>query len=184
MQRIYITVLVILVSITTACKKNSNNNPDNIPGLPPATQSGANTFGCLVNGVAWVPEGYGGGSPNLSIDYDPGIDNGYFSIYAKKILPPPNISSSIRLGILDSMNFRSTPIKIMISNNSKGYINYSIIGRCFLNPFETTTTAFGEIIIAKHDKQLRIISGTFQANLSKVGCDTIKITNGRFDFKF
>jgi hypothetical protein len=37
------------------CKKNKDQ-------LPSATQSGANTFGCLINGKARIPTGHGAGS--------------------------------------------------------------------------------------------------------------------------
>ena len=58
----YILLLAITIGFTQCCKEKPNNNNDNdIPGLPPATQVGANTFGCLVNGVPWVPQGNNGG---------------------------------------------------------------------------------------------------------------------------
>jgi len=41
--------------------------------LPTATQTGANTFGCLVNGKVWLPKGYNGTS-NLSPSYDPNFN--------------------------------------------------------------------------------------------------------------
>lgn len=36
------------------CKKH---DPDPVDQLPPATQTGANTFGCLLNGQLWTPSG-------------------------------------------------------------------------------------------------------------------------------
>ena len=44
--------------------------------------------------------------------------------------------------------------------------------------------SYGELIITKLDKNAGIISGTFNATLYKPGCDTLKITDGRFDMKF
>ena len=183
------TIWLLLIGVVfcfAKCEKenpiDSNNN--NIPGLPPATQTGANTFGCLVNGVPWVPQGNDGGTTNLSIDYDDGLDNGLFNVYAKRILSFPKPSTSIRFGILDSMNFKTLPIRLEISKTSKGYINYSIIDSCFLNPYESSTKASGEIIVTQHNKSKRFISGTFEATLIKEICDTIKITKGRFDLKF
>jgi hypothetical protein len=179
-------LVICYTLLSISCKKNNSTttDPNNVPGLPPATQSGANTFGCLVDGVPWVPQGNDGGTSNLSIDYDSGLDNGSFNIFAKRILNFPNTSTSIRLGILDSMNFRTVPINLNVSKTSKGYVNHSIIGSCFLNPYENETKATGKILINKHDLTNRIISGTFEATLIKTPCDTIKITNGRFDFKF
>ena len=43
-------ILVLWLPLAVGCKKNELN------ALPPETQVGANTFGCLVNGKAWVPK--------------------------------------------------------------------------------------------------------------------------------
>ena len=42
----------------------------------------------------------------------------------------------------------------------------------------------GKITITKFDQQLRILSGKFYCTMLKSGCDTLKITDGRFDIKF
>jgi hypothetical protein len=185
MQRIYTSLLVIIVSIITACKKDGNNNttdPNNVPGLPPATQSGANTFGCLVNGVPWVPEGYGGGSPNLSIDYDPGFNNGIFGIAAYR--KTANENSSIGIGIADSLNFIKAPIQLILGKKSLYGVFYSN-ENCFITYFDTSVYRKGFLKINTYDKTKKIIAGTFEAILFKSGCiDTIRITKGRFDFKF
>ena len=53
-------VFTFLLLIASSCKKESNKDK-----LPPATQTGENTFGCLVNGKVFVPKGYDGtGRPN------------------------------------------------------------------------------------------------------------------------
>ena len=42
----------------------------------------------------------------------------------------------------------------------------------------------GQLTVAKLDTSAGIVSGTFNATLFKPGCDTLKITEGRFDMKF
>jgi len=184
MQRIYINVLVIMVTIATACKKNNHTitDPNNVPGLPLATQIGANTFGCLVNGVPWVPQGFGG-TNNLSIDYDPRINNGIFSISAENIISQNNFSS-IGIGIRDSLNFMKAPLQLNLNNNTVYGIFYSD-RNCFITYFDTTVSRKGTLILTTYDKTKRVIAGTFDAILFKFGCtDTIRITKGRFDLKF
>jgi hypothetical protein len=39
------------IFIGNGCKKQQENK------LPAATQNGANTFGCLIDGKAWIPSG-------------------------------------------------------------------------------------------------------------------------------
>ena len=180
---IYILLLAITIGFSQCCKeKPTSSNDNNIPGLPPATQSGANTFGCLVNGVAWVPQGFGG-TNNLSIDYDPGFNNGIFSISAESIVSQSNFSS-IGLSIRDSLNFMNAPLKLNLSNNSLYGVFYSD-RNCFITFFDTTISRKGTLILTTYDKTKRVIAGTFDAILFKIGCtDTIRITKGRFDFKF
>ena len=54
---------LLLLFLTTfalsCCNKDDNPKPKTeLEKLPPATQTGANTAGCLVNGVAFLPKGY------------------------------------------------------------------------------------------------------------------------------
>lgn len=69
-------LLVIPLALLLGCKKTSPAPADQ---LPPATQTGANTFGCLLNGQVWTPQGYNGTS-NYSVSYDPNYRKGTLSI--------------------------------------------------------------------------------------------------------
>ncbi len=185
MQRIYINVLVIIVTIAAACKKNNSttNDPNNVPGLPPATQSGANTFGCLVNGVPWVPQGYGGSSPNLSIDYDPSFNNGIFGIAAYRKTITDN--TYISIGIGDSIRLISAPYTFNIGFKKLGGAYFVDSFYCQRMSTDSLHKISGFITISKLDRSKNIISGSFECQLFNPNCgDTIKITNGRFDFKF
>lgn len=178
------SVLILICLCTISCKKTHNNatDPNNIPGLPPATQIGANTFGCLVNGVPWVPAG-SNGTPNLSIDYDPGFNNGIFTISAMRVISPSQ-TTSIGIGIRDSLNFFSSPKLLSLSSNSLFGVYYNDFVNCTYGYFDTAIIREGQILIAVLNRTSRIIAGTFEAMLIKPSCDTIRITNGRFDFKF
>ena len=46
-----------------------------------------------------------------------------------------------------------------------------------------TTSVTGYVDLTRLDNQQGIVSGTFAFTLAQPGCDTIKITNGRFDYK-
>ena len=63
------------------CRKN---NPNPVDQPPPATQTGANTFGGLVNGQAWTPQG-NEGSSNYSVSYDPTYHLGTLSVAAYRL---------------------------------------------------------------------------------------------------
>ena len=50
-MKISILFFAFLTLTVLACRKEDNNF-----GLPAATQNGANTFGCLVDGKPWVAD--------------------------------------------------------------------------------------------------------------------------------
>jgi len=180
----YLMALTTIVIIGSGCKKqsNTNSNNNNIPGLPPATQTGANTFGFLLNGQPWVPSGNNGSGNNLSIDYDPGIRNGLFGIIAYQV--NSNVDITVGLGIIDSLNFVTKAKKFYLSNNKTDFHFAIKTNDCSIIFADTISNSTGYFEISKHDKINRIISGTFEATIQKTGCIEYKITRGRFDFKF
>ena len=174
-----IASLIIITLLTTlgcsSCKKDITNSND----LPPTTQDGKNTFGFLLNGQPWTPQGVRG-TGNLSIDFDPNFNKGIFNIVAYNFIP--SISEQVTLGIRDSLNFMNAPFTLSLGTNSLYVISYAKSCDYFSKFSDVAST--GTLTISKLDRTNRIISGTFNATLFKVGCDTIKITEGRFDMKF
>jgi hypothetical protein len=89
--------IIALFFILTAskCKKDPVSNP--IDQLPPATQTGANTFGCLVNGQAFTPGGSSLSGPDLAATYQyliPGTPAGYvFNVFGVDKRNTGNITS-------------------------------------------------------------------------------------------
>ncbi len=82
------------ILIAASCKKNKPPKTE-LEKLPPATQTGANTFGCLLNGVAFTPAG--GILDNvLSVQYDPAYGMGSLRIKAERII---DASNYIRISI-------------------------------------------------------------------------------------
>jgi len=102
----YILLLVFVAGFTQCCKEKPNVSND-VPGLPPATQTGANTLGFLLKGVPWVPAG-NNGTANLSIDFDPGFNNGGMGIFGYRGIAVGNVEY-FGIGITDSLNFKTAP---------------------------------------------------------------------------
>src|SRR5256885_12886567 len=79
--------LVALISFILCSCCNSVSPSET---LPAATQTGANTFGCLVNGKVWLPKGNVGTS-NMSPSYDPNFNGkAIFDIATYRILSNTN----------------------------------------------------------------------------------------------
>jgi len=138
--------------------------------LPPITTTGANTFGCLVNGEVWLPKGDFPVS-GLHADYT----GGGFVINATKYINPglEDVAISIYPNSLQSVG----TFFLNLSNAEARFTDSS----CDLNGIKTDTSNVGKIEIIKFDTVNHIISGTFEFTVYNEACDTIKITQGRFD---
>lgn len=178
LTKLSLFLLAVLTLSSTSCRKHKLDKN----GLPPATQEGKNTLGFLLNGEPWTPKGFNG-TANLSLDYDPGYKEGIFNIATYRIIAD-NDREYFGLGIADSLNHMSIPITLPIGKNTLSgvYFSNSI---CTYDYFDTTIYRSGSLTITKLDANSErvIISGKFNATLYKSGCDTIKITGGRFDMK-
>lgn len=177
------TYLILLAFITVClvqCRKPGSSKRTDVPSLPPATQTGANTLGFLLNGQPWTPQG-SNGTANLSIDFDPGINNGVFSIAAYRSAATG--TDYFGIGLRDSVNLITTPRNFLIGSQTLCGVFYSK-NSCMFDYFSNDILRNGQFTLSKLDRSNRIISGSFNFTLYKSGCDTIRITNGRFDMKF
>ena len=181
----HLLLLSLFTAFLWACHKDQDPAPKTqVELLPPATQEGKRTFGCLIDGKAWTPKA-GFVPPPISVSYDE--ITGALIISARR-----NIGID---GLSQSVNFFSTarstgafvlPIaKSSIIDTSSfctaqpfGYING--IG---LNVFENYSE--GGLFITKLDLATGIISGTFEYDAYSPECnDTVRITEGRFDVRY
>ena len=181
---------LILILLTTfslsCCNKDEDKTP--IEQLPPATTTGANSAGCLVNGVAFLPKGSSQFGPTLSCFYQQ-LQDGYH----------------LGLGIADKSNGNIKAVNISLNPNEltenttyhlvaivNGSANYnSNFGEYTIysnitndNKFTTTNTYIGELKITKLNTQQRIVSGTFWYDAINPQGDIVKIREGRFDMRY
>lgn len=170
----------------SSCHKTKPSNP--LDQLPPATQTGANTFGCLIHGEVFIPKGFGLSAPHRQCTYiylQDNYDTGYFfSVSAADKSSPPNLTS---VGIFtDSLELQENKTYPLVSNGIRGeaYGTYNFYTAEALDSYYTSSQLPGELRITKYDSANQIVSGTFWFNiLDKLG-DTVKITDGRFDMHF
>lgn len=171
--------LLALSSIFAACKKGkATTNPED--QLPPATQTGTNTFGCLVNGKVFVPTGYTNPYPNYRVFVDPG-NNGNLDIRTYSFINGNEED-------LDLAGFGITSTGTFILNSSQIYPDYIMNINSSICRYIYSANNFksGYLKINKYDLTQKIISGEFEFKLydNTISCDTIRITQGRFDTKF
>jgi hypothetical protein len=168
---------------TSALKCKKNPPPtiiDTTEKLPPATQEGKNTCGFLLNSKVWIPKG-NNGRKNLSWYYDPGLNNGSFNLTGYRYEKAGD--SNFTDFVLSLNNFKVGNYKLNI-DSSKGAEYGNSINYCFYRWRDTIINHNSFVNITKFDTQNRIIAGTFEYTLYKPGCDTVRITQGRFDVKY
>ena len=178
------TIWLLLTGIVfcfAKCEKEKpiDSNSNNIPGLPPATQTGANKLGFLLNGVPWVPEG-NNGTPNLNIRLDTGVNNRRFLIHAYRSLPQnyTEFQISFPANILELFPVITNPFLF-------GFVSFKDQVNCRRSTNDVSNYSSTNISISKNDKSNRIVSGIFECTLFNPACpDTIKITQGRFDMRY
>ncbi|TXD80791.1 hypothetical protein ESY86_19970 [Subsaximicrobium wynnwilliamsii] len=174
--------LLLLLTITltlSCCKKDDDQSENPIDQLPPATQTGEQTFGCLINGEAFVPPSFGSNSPSAFYQF---VDGAYtLSIYGS-ISGGPNLKS-INIGCLDMPLIQETnyTLRERITNNYFG--NYNIGGGITYSGSSSTEYP-GTLVITNFDPDNFIISGTFEFTVLDSDGGEINITNGRFDMNY
>jgi hypothetical protein len=188
------TIQILFIAIITACfaiiscKKSVNQ----LSLLPPITDTGANTFGCLVNGVAMLPKS---GVPTWNNPFP------LPALYTE-------FREEVRIKTGGGSNSPATFICLYLFNLfNNGVTNYewkqteygsevfplfnSQLYGVFINPKTNKYEWYGSYVgsgstsITKFDTVNTIISGTFNGKLKqRFGNDTITVDNGRFDINW
>lgn len=170
---LFIILSIILLNPGCYCKKESD-----APGLPAATQIGANTLGFYLNGEAWVPSKGFLGVPNLDWYYEPDYAGGGLSISASRLLS----DEDREYFTLGSSHISSTGTYPINNYSNAGIIFFSLMDSCEIYSDDSLTYCSGSLTITKLDTANAVISGTFWATMYSASCkDTLRFTNGRFD---
>ncbi len=158
MKTLLLATLALLLT-AGSCKKSAENQ------LPPATQTGANTFGCLINGVVYKCRGW----------WKPG------TLF---------LSEGVSAGVGDG----NVELNILIAkNNFHDKWNMSIKFRCPINTTGIYTEEIqfqGQNAYEDYDSQIivtrfddKVISGNFKLKFQFDNDQkrTYEFTEGRFD---
>lgn len=180
-----IITLFFISTMLSCCSRDNDRPKTELEKLPPATQTGANTAGCLVNGVAFLPKGY---IPpgNLQCNYNDGANFSLFigerimdgatdnlrSIYVFSY--NQNLHDNVGVTFpLSEYGPNSKSGEYVISNNDLGEIHY-----------ETNSIVTGELKITYHNYNPPIISGTFWFDAINSSGEIVQVREGRFDWQY
>lgn len=186
---LFLTILSLM-----ACSNDDATPQDPFAQLPPETQTGANTFGCIINNQVFYPRDGTGtlfnpGGRGLILWGDPsvpiGIGNyGEIEINNYQDAKPAN-SMLIHLQDLNQIgvgeyvwkesNFQSSIDGLMQNYVYAKIFDESVNGWRYYGSYENS----GKLYITKYNN---IVSGNFNGKLRLLnGTQEIEILNGRFD---
>ncbi|MEM6298391.1 MAG: DUF6252 family protein [Bacteroidota bacterium] len=157
------TIIFLLIS----CEES--NTP--VVGLPPATTTGEDTFGCYINGMPYSIFGSKFRERSLRADYTQQPSMFIQSGNRDWNGVDTDISILIESPLITGGFY---PLKVVnLGDNPVRYEFGSTI-------YQTDDLVLGSVTLTRWDEEARIISGTFEFTMAK-GADTVRVTEGRFD---
>ena len=168
-------IMILAMILLAACEREAPQPTDPLDLLPPATQTGENTLGFLLDGEPWTP--------NRLFQGDYRKSDGRFGItceYADFDDDGNNIGYSFSIGSVSVPVFSSELYQI----TNRGNLSSSLVKfrHCW---YWSSSTFPGTLHITRLDTIERVMSGTFEVMLIGEDCiDTLSITHGRFDVSF
>ena len=176
MKKLYYTLLILSLLALQGCF----NDDDAPTTLPEATQTGAGTFGCLVNGEPFIETG---SYLNCYYQY---VDGGYYFAFGaeseynsllRQIILGTN-AAIIEEGVTYTLGMGCYDVP----GSHYGEVTYKFH---YGYVFDTCDTEYGYLHITKFDFTNYIVSGTFEFDvLNPYTGEIIEIREGRFDTKF
>jgi hypothetical protein len=159
-----------LMFVLIACSKKGDTNPE-VSKLPAATQTGANTCGCLLNGKAWTAGITDSGfvqtiGPRVFARLH-GVDSSSLDFVLRGYIPTVNTAYNI--------------------HNGFGWSSFGKKGFQYHSSQNTSNT--GTITFSRFDTASRIMSGTFSFTYKSPSGNQqthpdLVFTSCRFDFRF
>jgi hypothetical protein len=188
--------LAVLLQLFVGCSNDDNKSSVCEDNLPAITTTGANTFGCCINGNLLIPrdgEGTNGGSEKGFKTWgDPSGNNEYVEIDIRDYKSERTGSLVLHIQGLNQLNTGD-----YILDESNGYTSIDGLFHNYVHckVFNETTKSYqyyrsydnsGTLKITRYDFANRIISGTFNCKVknSTNENDIIEIKDGRFDLNW
>ncbi|WP_306013149.1 MULTISPECIES: hypothetical protein [unclassified Allomuricauda] len=171
MKKVLIALYILALS---GCSQDEAPK-DPVDSLPPITQTGENTFACLINGKPFFS------SKERRASYT--VANGAytFGVYGSRRDEIGLRTVSLQGIDVDPLKEGTYTLKSEISGNFSGL--YGIDGGLTLDT-GTTDANPGLLTITRFDLVEFIVSGTFEFTVEDDSGNLYEITDGRFDLKF
>jgi len=144
--------------------------------LPPITQQGANTFGCLINGDVFnVTRNRNG--PTFTALYQ-AID----FLFIRAIEDSNNARGLFAFGLRNNeANFEGNTFSL--SDTAQTRFIFELPGCVIENHPDPSQIIDGQVTINRFDFAKPFVAGQFWFIAVTPECDTLRVTDGRFDVK-
>ena len=179
--KLFTTLFFVAALFCIGCSDNENLQDQ----LPPITQTGANTFGCVINGEVLIPKD-GIGVPllrGLEVGIEP---NNNFYISSTNLMDTNGLYIYIYINNLTSSGIYNIELSegLSINHFTPNYPHVFCSGNnnSQRSVYHSNTNS-GTITITRFDPTNHIVSGTFELTAFNKNNpnETIEITEGRFD---
>jgi len=173
-------LLLFITIFLNGCERDYIRNNT----LPPLTNTGENTAGCLVNGEVFVPK-----SPLFSERLYRKYKDDFFvlTIYQKRTNETKSLNIRCKIPFSQEGIIGVYPLNAednLDLESGAGY--YHAYNSSSLNDiyYSTTSDFVGELIITYYNHEKFIISGTFWFDAINSEGEVMEVSDGRFDVKF
>ena len=178
MKNFFLIILAGLGLVASCDKSKDNIKLGDLPGI---SETGSNTFGCMINGKGFIPQTHFGdylASP-LSAEYirHYGLGDSPISIVGTDDNHDPVINIYF---IIDTTGVQSGSL-VVLHADSAGH--QSSAGLDKFGIYKIISPLFGQVHILKYDVPGKILAGTFSFTAVDTAGNKAVITDGRFDVK-
>lgn len=176
----FISLLLIIVIFNSCDDKDVIVIPP-ISQLPSPTQTGANTFGCLIDGKVFKP-----GYQNNSITCFYQFNDGEYYFFVSGNNTKNNVLTGVSIGTEGLSIFQGQTLDLYarIPGNAFGILSNLDDNTGIYQINTTSTINTGKLTISKLDFTHNIVSGTFWYDVKDNQNVVHQIREGRFDMQF
>ncbi|OGX84877.1 hypothetical protein [Hymenobacter glacialis] len=180
-MKIYPLVLLAALLGLSQCHKKSDPTPppqNPVSLLPPETQTGQRTFGCLLNGQPWTQAGSPFNGPVLAAEWY----QNRLSISCRRAINNANGSPHTNQSIEFAIDPVAGPGNYQLKDSKQNLLVFSdFLTNC---QYLTGSGQVATVQITRWDPVARIVSGRFAFTLETPGCGRVTVSEGRFDTRF
>jgi hypothetical protein len=152
--------------------------PSPLAQLPPETQTGQRTFGCLLNGQAWNQAGNPFAAPVLSAE----VNRKRLGISCRRSFNGSSGNPVANQSMGFSIDSVTGPGTYLLDSGDKNVFRFSdYLTNC---QYTTGNGLSATVQLVRFDPVARIVAGRFSFTLEKPGCGKVVVTDGRFDCPF